>query len=62
MNQSPDRPMSKSQLSAFLAKVDADPALKARVAAAADPGAVVAIALEEGHIFSAATFTRFSRG
>ncbi|WP_216901966.1 Nif11-like leader peptide family RiPP precursor [Synechococcus sp. CCY 9618] len=54
--------MSKSQLSAFLAKVTADPALKARVDAAADPDAVVAIALSEGHVFSPATYTRFSRG
>ncbi|MEA5391351.1 Nif11-like leader peptide family natural product precursor [Cyanobium gracile UHCC 0139] len=54
--------MSKSQLTAFLAKVAADPALKARVDAAADTDAVVAIALSEGHTFSPATFSRFSRG
>lgn len=54
--------MSKSQLNAFLAKVAADPALKARVDAAADADAVVAIALAEGHLFSPATFSRFSRG
>jgi predicted ribosomally synthesized peptide with nif11-like leader len=54
--------MSKSQLTAFLAKVSADPALKARVDAAADPDAVVAIALSEGHVFSPATYTRFCRG
>ncbi len=54
--------MSKSQLTAFLAKVSADAALKARVDAAADPDAVVAIALTEGHVFSPATYSRFSRG
>jgi predicted ribosomally synthesized peptide with nif11-like leader len=54
--------MSKSQLTAFLAKVSADPALKARVDAAADPDAIVAIALSQGHVFSPATYTRFSRG
>jgi predicted ribosomally synthesized peptide with nif11-like leader len=54
--------MSKSQLTAFLAKVSADPALKARVDAAADPDAIVAIALTQGHVFSPATYTRFSRG
>jgi predicted ribosomally synthesized peptide with nif11-like leader len=53
--------MSKSQLNAFLAKVAADPALKARVDAAADSDAVVAIALAEGHLFSPATLSRFSR-
>jgi len=54
--------MSKAQLSAFLLKVDADPALKARVDAAAGPDAVVAIATAEGHSFSAATFSRHQRG
>jgi predicted ribosomally synthesized peptide with nif11-like leader len=54
--------MSKSQLNAFLAKVAADPALNARVDAAVDADAVVAIALSEGHLFSPATFSRFSRG
>lgn len=54
--------MSKSQLNAFLAKVAADPALKARVDAAADSAAVVAIALGEGHQFSPATLSRFERG
>lgn len=54
--------MSKSQLTAFLAKVSVDPALKARVDAAADSDAVVAIALSEGHVFSPATYSRFSRG
>ncbi len=54
--------MSKSQLNAFLAKVAADPALKARVDAAADADAVVAIALAEGHLFSPATLSRSNRG
>lgn len=54
--------MSKSQLNAFLAKVAADPALKAKFDAAADADAVVAMAFSEGHVFSPATFTRFSRG
>lgn len=39
--------MSKAQLTAFMVKVDADSALKARVVAA-DADAVVAIALEIG--------------
>ncbi len=54
-------PMSKGQLTAFLTKVAADPALKARVDAAPDSDAVVAIALSEGHVFSPATFSRFAR-
>jgi predicted ribosomally synthesized peptide with nif11-like leader len=53
--------MSKGQLTAFLTKVAADPALKARVDAAPDSAAVVAIALSEGHVFSPATFSRFAR-
>ncbi len=53
--------MSKSQLNAFLMKVAADPALKARVDAAADSDAVVAIALSEGHLFSPATLSRSER-
>lgn len=57
-----DHPMSKSQLNAFLTKVAADPALKARVDAAADSDAVVAIALSEGHLFSPATLKRSERG
>lgn len=44
--------MSKAQLTAFMVKVDADAALKARVDAAASVDAVVAIALEHGHVFS----------
>jgi predicted ribosomally synthesized peptide with nif11-like leader len=54
--------MSKAQLSAFLLKVDGDPALKARVDSASGPDAVVAIAVAEGHSFSAATLTRHLRG
>lgn len=54
--------MSKAQLSAFFLKVDADPALKARVDSAAGPDAVVAIAITEGHSFSAATLSRHIRG
>jgi predicted ribosomally synthesized peptide with nif11-like leader len=53
--------MSKSQLNAFMVKVDADSALKARVAAA-DVDAVVAIALEHGHVFSPASWSRAQRG
>jgi predicted ribosomally synthesized peptide with nif11-like leader len=54
--------MSKAQLTAFLAEVEADQALKQRVEAAADAGAVAAIALESGHIFSPASLTRHQRG
>jgi len=54
--------MSMSQLLAFVTKVDADPALKARVDAASDAAAVVAIALAEGHLFSPASWTRHLRG
>jgi predicted ribosomally synthesized peptide with nif11-like leader len=53
--------MSKSQLNAFMAKVDADPALKAKVVAAADAGEIVAIAQAEGHLFSPASWTRHLR-
>ena len=45
-----------------LVKVDADPALKARVDAAADAASVVLIAQEAGHSFSAATWSRHVRG
>ncbi len=54
--------MSKAQLNAFMVKVTADPGLKARVDAADDAAAVVMIALEEGHIFSAASWSRHIRG
>ncbi|MCP9927436.1 Nif11-like leader peptide family RiPP precursor [Cyanobium sp. CH-040] len=54
--------MSKAQLTAFMVKVAADPALEARVNAAADAAAVVAIAHEEGHSFSPASWTRHLRG
>lgn len=53
--------MSKAQLNAFMVKVAADPGLKARVDAAANPGEVVAIADAVGHTFSAATWSRHLR-
>lgn len=54
--------MSKAQLNAFMLKVAADPGLKARVDTAADAAAVVVIAHDEGHSFSAATWSRYVRG
>jgi predicted ribosomally synthesized peptide with nif11-like leader len=54
--------MSKAQLTAFFAKVEADPALKLQVDAAADARAVVAIAQAEGFAFSPATLARHLRG
>ncbi len=54
--------MSKAQLNAFLLQVEGDPSLKARVDGAADPAAVVLIAAELGHVFSAATLSRQQRG
>ena len=54
--------MSKSQLNAFLVKVGADAGLKTKLDAAISPDAVVALALEEGHQFSAATWSRLQRG
>ena len=54
-------PMSKPQLQAFLLKVNADPALKAKVAAADDAAAVTVIAEAEGHHFSPAAWTRHLR-
>ena len=54
--------MSKSQLNAFMVKVGANAALKTKVDAAMSADAVVALALEEGHLFSAATWTRLQRG
>jgi len=54
--------VSKAQLNAFMLKVDADPGLKARVDAAADAAAVVAIAQDAGHSFSAASWARYLRG
>ena len=54
--------MSKAQLHAFVAKVQADSALKDRVDDAADAAAVAAIAAELGHAFSAASWTRHLRG
>jgi predicted ribosomally synthesized peptide with nif11-like leader len=53
--------MSKPQLQAFLLKVNADPALKAKVAAADDAAAVTVIAEAEGHHFSPAAWTRHLR-
>jgi predicted ribosomally synthesized peptide with nif11-like leader len=55
--------MSKSQLQAFVIRMEADPALRAQVEAASDDAAaVVALALSEGHTFSPATWTRHLRG
>jgi predicted ribosomally synthesized peptide with nif11-like leader len=54
--------MSKAQLMAFLARVEADPVLRLRVEAAADASAVVAIAQAEGFLFSAASLGRHRRG
>jgi predicted ribosomally synthesized peptide with nif11-like leader len=54
--------VSKAQLTAFMVKVAADPALKARVDAAADAAAVAEIAREEGHSFSPASWTRHLLG
>jgi predicted ribosomally synthesized peptide with nif11-like leader len=55
--------MSKAQLTAFLAKVEANPGLKLQVEAAADDvGAVVAIAQVEGFAFSPASLARHLRG
>lgn len=54
--------MSKAQLTAFLLQVEGDSALKARVDGAADSAAVVLIAAETGHVFSAATLSRQQRG
>ncbi|MEY4745742.1 MAG: hypothetical protein RLZZ274_832 [Cyanobacteriota bacterium] len=53
--------MSKAQLTAFMVKVDADTALRARVDAADSVDAVVAIALEQGHSFSPASWSRAQR-
>jgi predicted ribosomally synthesized peptide with nif11-like leader len=53
--------MSKPQLQAFLLKVNADPALKAKVDAAVDAAAVAVIAVAEGHHFSPASWTRHLR-
>ncbi|MEN9540967.1 MAG: hypothetical protein RLZZ459_1058 [Cyanobacteriota bacterium] len=55
-------PMSKSQLQAFMARVQADAALRERVDQAADASAVAAIAAELGHPFSPASWTRHLRG
>ena len=54
--------MSKAQLMAFLAKADTNPTIQQRIDAAADVSAVVAIAREEGFLFSAASLSRHQRG
>jgi predicted ribosomally synthesized peptide with nif11-like leader len=54
--------VSKAQLMAFLAKAEATPALQQQVDAAADGGAVVALARAEGYVFSAASLARHLRG
>lgn len=54
--------MSKAQLAAFFAKVEATPALKLQVDAATDLSAVVAIAMAEGFTFSPASLARYNRG
>ncbi|NDG74701.1 MAG: Nif11-like leader peptide family natural product precursor [Synechococcaceae bacterium WB8_1B_136] len=54
--------MSKAQLTAFVAKVEADPALKALVVAALSPQDVVEIAHARGNTFTAATWSRHLRG
>lgn len=45
-----------------MVKVGADAGLKTKLDAAINPDDVVALALEEGHQFSAATWTRLQRG
>jgi predicted ribosomally synthesized peptide with nif11-like leader len=57
-----EKAMSKAQLTAFLAKVEADPSLKLQVEAAADASAVVAIAEAAGFLFSPASLSRHLRG
>jgi predicted ribosomally synthesized peptide with nif11-like leader len=57
-----DQAMSKAQLTAFLARVEADPALKLQVDSAADASAVVAIAEAAGFVFSPASLSRHLRG
>ena len=58
----PRRPSPAPQPPLHPPHVAAEPAHKARVDAAAASDAVVAIALSEGHSFSPATFSRFTRG
>ena len=50
--------MSLEQLKAFLAKVKGDTSLQQKLKAAADVDAVVAIAKEEGFMFSAVDLTK----
>jgi len=47
---------------AFLAKAETNPAIQQRIDAATDVSAVVAIAREEGFLFSAASLSRHQRG
>lgn len=54
--------MSKAQLMAFLAKAEADPALKQKLDAATDPSAVASLAREQGFLFSPASLSRHLRG
>ena len=50
--------MSEEQLKAFLEKVKADTSLQEKLKAAADVDAVLAIAKEEGFMFSAVDLTK----
>jgi predicted ribosomally synthesized peptide with nif11-like leader len=54
--------LSKAQLTAFLAKVEANPTLKLQVDEASDATAVAAIAQAEGFLFSPASLARHLRG
>jgi len=54
--------VSKAQLTAFFARVEADPALKLQVDGAVDASAVVAIAHAAGFQFSPASLSRHLRG
>ncbi len=54
--------LSKAQLNAFLAKVEANPALKLQVDEASDASDVAAIAQAEGFLFSPASLARHLRG
>jgi predicted ribosomally synthesized peptide with nif11-like leader len=55
-------PLSTAQLIAFIAKAEADPALKQKLDAAGDASAVVAIARGYGFLFSPASLARHLRG
>ena len=54
--------LSKAQLTAFLAKVEANPTLKLQVDEASDATAVAAIAQAVGFLFSPASLARHLRG